>query len=339
MKKPINPPDEHIKRAKWHQEAKVELLVDIARAYYEQGHAQGKIAQSLGLSRSQISRYLQQAKELNIVQFRVVYPDERISKVEAALKERFSFLQEAIVVPVFNLQPELLRKMIARACANFLRKTIRAGMHICVGSGRTLCEVFDWMDPLKVSNITVVQAMGNVGHEAMDIDFNQLAHSAAQAFNGNVIYMNAPAILGSGSVQELINSNPSIREALKIAQTADLYLFGVGSMSSDLIFTKGGIMKRQDLEELRQKGSIGDVCARFFDINGDEISSAFEDRTVGIMLENLRSNALTICVAGGVDKVFPLIGALHGNFVKVLVTDEQTANAILDYENDLNESF
>ncbi|MHC1783246.1 MAG: sugar-binding transcriptional regulator [Anaerolineaceae bacterium] len=335
MKRISNPSSIHTKRAKWREDVKVELLVDIARAYYEQGHDQGKIADSLGLSRSQISRYLQQAKDLNIVQFRVIFPDERISNVESALKERFNFLNEAIVVPVFNLQPDSLRKMIARACANYLKKNIRPGMQICVGSGRTLCEVFSWMSPSKVSNITFVQAMGNVGHEAMDIDFNQLAHSAADAFGGNVVYMNAPAILGSGSVKELINSNPSIFEALKMAQSADLYLFGVGSMSSDLIFTKGGIMKRQDLEELRQKGSIGDVCARFFDINGNEILSAFEDRTVGITLENLRSNALTICVAGGADKVFPLIGALHGNLIKVLVTDEQTANAILDYENDL----
>jgi deoxyribonucleoside regulator len=336
MKKTSTPSTLHTKRAKWQEEAKGELLVDIARAYYEQGHDQGKIAQSLGLSRSQISRYLKQAKDLNIVQFRVIYPDERISKVETALKERFSYLQEAIVVPVFNLQPDSLRKMIARACASYLKKIIRPGLRICVGSGRTLCEVFNWMSPLKASNITVVQAMGNVGHEAMDIDFNQMANSAAGAFNGNVIYLNAPAILGSGSVKELISSNPSIYEALKSAQSADLYLFGVGSMSSDLIFTKGGIMKREDLEELRQKGSIGDVCARFFDINGNEISSAFEDRTVGITLDNLRSKALTICVAGGVDKVFPLIGALHGNLIKVLVTDEQTANAILDYEHDLH---
>ena len=50
------------------EEEKTELLIEIARAYYEQDHDQGEIAQSLGISRSQVSRYLSQAKELNIVQ-------------------------------------------------------------------------------------------------------------------------------------------------------------------------------------------------------------------------------------------------------------------------------
>ena len=61
---------------------KVDLLVEIARAYYEQNHDQGKIAQSLEISRSQVSCYLAQARELDLVQFRVITPNQRISQVE-----------------------------------------------------------------------------------------------------------------------------------------------------------------------------------------------------------------------------------------------------------------
>jgi deoxyribonucleoside regulator len=183
--------------------------------------------------------------------------------------------------------------------------------------------------------VTIVQAMGNVGHEAMDIDFNVMAMAAANAFSANVNLLNAPAILGSGTVNELIEANPSIRKALRIAQTADIYLFGIGSISSDLIFTRGGIFKQEDIEHLRQDGSIGDICARFFDINGREVASSFRERIVGITLANLRSGALTIGVAGGPDKVLPLIGALHGNLIKVLITDELTAKGILDYAKEL----
>jgi DNA-binding transcriptional regulator LsrR (DeoR family) len=317
---------------------KVELLVEIARAYYEQNHDQGMIAQSLGISRSQVSRYLTQAKELNLVQVRVISPNERISKVETALKKQFDFLKEAIVVPVFKLQEEQLRKTIARACAHYLEQVVRPGLRICVGSGRTLCEVCKWLRPTRVPNISIVQAMGNVGHEAMDIDFNQMARAAANAFGAKVSFLNAPAILGSGTVKELIDANPTIHEALKMAHSADLYLFGIGSLTSDLIFTRGGIFTLQDLEQLRQAGSIGDICARFFNINGIEIPSSFEDRIVGITLDDLHSDALTIAVAGGADKVLPLIGALHGNWIKVLITDEQTAGAILDYESERRRS-
>lgn len=322
------------KRTRLEGEEKIELLVEIARAYYEQNHDQGKIAQSLGISKSQVSRYLSQAKELNLVQVRVIAPNERMSRFEAALKERFGFLREAIVVPVFYLQPEQLRKTIGRVGAHYLEQIIRPGLRICVGSGRTLCELCKWLRPTRVPNVSIVQAMGNVGHEAMDIDFNQMAQAIAVAFGAKVSFLNAPAILGSGTVNELVEANPSIREALRMAHSADLYLFGIGSLTSDLIFTRGGIFKLQDLEQLRQAGSIGDICARFFDINGVEIPSSFEDRIVGITLDDLRSDALTIAVAGGPDKVLPLIGALHGNLIKVLITDQQTAGAILDYDSE-----
>ena len=312
-----------------------ERLIEIARAYYEQDHDQGQIAKSFGISRSQVSRYLKKAKEQNIVQVRVVSPGERTGDTEAALKKLFGGLREAIVVPVFNLGPEPLRKTVARACAHYLEGILRPGLRVCVGSGRTLHEVFGWLHPTRIPNVSMVQAMGNVGHEAMDIDFNQMARAAANAFGAKVYLINAPAILGLGSVSELRAANPSINEALEMAHNADIYLFGIGSLTSDLIFTRGGIFSLRDLEQLRQAGSIGDICARFFDINGAEIPSSFADRIVGITLDDLRANALTIAVAGGADKVLPLLGALHGGFIKVLVTDEQTAEAILDYEGQM----
>jgi deoxyribonucleoside regulator len=313
------------------KEAKVELLVEIARAYYEQDHDQGQIAESLGLSRSQVSRYLRQARELNLVQFRVIAPNERMPQIEIKLKERFRTLREAVVAPVFNLKPEQLRSTIARFGANYLEGVVRPGVRICVGSGRTLHEVCKWLRPAKIPNISIVQAMGNVGHEAMDIDFNQMARAIASAFGAKVSFLNSPAILGSGTVKELRDANPMIDQALRMAHTADIYLFGVGSLTSDLIFTRSGIFKTQELEELQKAGSVGDICARFFDIHGVEIHSSFQDRIVGITLDDLRSEALTIAVAGSADKTQPLTGALNGGFVKVLVTDEHTALAILDY--------
>jgi DNA-binding transcriptional regulator LsrR (DeoR family) len=67
----------------------IDLLVDVARAYYEQNHNQDKIAKSLGISRSQVSRYLSRARDMNIVQVRIVAPGERASSLERALKRIF----------------------------------------------------------------------------------------------------------------------------------------------------------------------------------------------------------------------------------------------------------
>lgn len=315
------------------RQEKIALLVEIARAYYEQNHDQAQIARSLGISRSQVSRYLTQAKELDLIQVRVVGPDDRLTDIESNLLAAFPLLRDAVVAPAFNMQEEALRRTIGRAAARYLETRVLPGMRLCVGSGRSLCEVFTWLKPHPVQKVSIIQAMGNVGHEAMEIDFNEMARSAARAFDAQVYFLNAPAILGSGTVGELTRGNPSIREALELARTADLYLFGVGSMESDLIFTRRELIKPSELESLRQAGSVGDICARFFDIEGRILSSPFESRIVGISLEDLRKPAWTVAVAGGKDKVLPLTGALRGGLIKALITDEQTASAILETSN------
>ena len=110
-----------------------DLLVEIARAYYEQNHNQDKIAKSLGISRSQVSRYLSRARETNVVQVRVIAPGERAASLERALKRRFHTLKDAVVASAFNLQPDPLRRTIGRACADYLAQKVRPGLRICIG--------------------------------------------------------------------------------------------------------------------------------------------------------------------------------------------------------------
>ncbi|MCZ7545526.1 MAG: sugar-binding transcriptional regulator [Anaerolineae bacterium] len=306
------------------------LLLEVAHAYYENGYTQQEIAQMLGLSRSQVSRYLSEAREVGIVQIRIVSPDARVNHAEDALKARFANLREAVVTPLFATQPPVVLKSIGRACAEYLCEHIAPGQRVCIGSGRTLRETVRWLRPHPVENVTVVQAMGALGHEASDIDFNELARLAAQALGARVSYLNAPAVLGSGAAAELAAANPSIAESLRLAHSADVYVVGVGCPAVDHVYVRAGIVTAQELNAVEQHGAVGDICGRFFDIQGAAMPSSFDDRVVGIELEDLRRALLSIGVAGDPAKVAPLLGALRGGFVNVVVTDENTAHQVLD---------
>jgi deoxyribonucleoside regulator len=309
---------------------KLDLLIEIARAYYEQGHDQDMIAQSLGISRSQVSRYLTQARGSNLVQIRVVSPRDRMRLLEREIIGKFPYLKETVVVPAFKTSPDILRKTIGRVAASYFEEMIIPGMNICLGSGRTLREVVNYLHPNQIPNISIIQAMGNVGHEAMQIDFNDIAQETARAFGARIIYLNSPAILGSRNVKELVRDNPTINQALQKARAADIYLFGVGSLESGLIFTRNDMIRPDELEQLRSRGAVGDICARFYNVQGKEIKSSFSQRIVGIELNDLLKASNSFCVAGGGDKVVSLIGAMKGGFIKTLVTDEQTAEGILE---------
>jgi DNA-binding transcriptional regulator LsrR (DeoR family) len=174
--------------------------------------------------------------------------------------------------------------------------------------------------------------MGNIGHELMNLDFNELARSAGKAFGARVIYLNAPAIMSSGSSKELIASSDSIRYALQMARSADMFVVGIGSIQADSIFSQVGLISDAALDELKNAGAVGDICARFFDQTGNIIPSSFDDRITGIRLEDLCGHGFTVGVSGGAEKVIPLLGALRGNFLNALVTDELTANGILEQQ-------
>ena len=78
------------------QERRAEdFLAEVARAYYEQDLTQEQVAAQFGVSRSQVSRYLREARELHIVQIRIVPPESRDREAEAELRALFPHLRGA----------------------------------------------------------------------------------------------------------------------------------------------------------------------------------------------------------------------------------------------------
>lgn len=311
---------------------RVTLLVNLARAYYEQGLTQEEIARTLPISRSQVSRYLSEARDMGIVQFRVIDPGERSGDLSAALMERFPSLRTAIVVPVFSPDERVARQMVGLACASYLREVVHPGQSMAIGCGRTVRNAIEALKTYPVPNLSVVQAMGNLGHEALNIDFNALTRAAADAFTAHAYYINAPAILGSGSAVEWERANNSIHESLERARNADIYLYTVGSVDRDELYTRTGLLNQSEMQWLRDRGLAGDICGRFFDVQGRECETPFTNRIIGITLGDLKRAELSIAIVGGVDKAVPFRAALTGGYINVVITDEYTARAVLEIE-------
>lgn len=305
-------------------------IVEVARAYYLGNRTQAEIADSMRISRSQVSRYLSEAREQGIVQIRVVSPGEKSEELELALKARFPHLKRVIVAPVFDPSPEALRAIIGRYAANYLVEILKPGQQIAIGCGRTLHAMVKSLPKRDLQNISFVQTMGNLGHEAHQIDYNEIAREAAKALGGQAYYINAPAILGvdSGSATDFVLANPMLERAFDIVREAEIFVVGIGSLESDLVYTRFGLITKDELQHLAGR-AVGDIFGRFFDIHGKRHLSDFESRVVGIDLDVLTQANIAIGVAGGSDKAAPLLGALRGRYINVLVSDEHTVNTIL----------
>jgi DNA-binding transcriptional regulator LsrR (DeoR family) len=314
------------------EEGKINFLVSLAKAYYEDSATQQEIAETLGISRSQISRYLNEARELGIVQIHIVSPDDHNSELEEGLKRAFPNLKDAIVVPLSGVNPEAVRNMIGRTASKYLQTHLRSGDKIGIGAGRTARYAVNWLKPTK-HDVTVSQIVGSVGYHAQDIDYNELARAAAELLKTRVYFMNAPAVLGknSGTAQELIEGNSMLKECLRLSKSCNIYLVGIGSVSSNELYVRSRLLSHEDLSDAEAKGAVGNICASFYKIDGSECPTLFDDRVVGINLQDLKTAPLTIGVSGGEDKVLPIIGALRGGYINVLITDQKTANKVLEF--------
>jgi deoxyribonucleoside regulator len=307
-----------------------QFLADVARAYYEQHMTQEEIAGLHGVSRSQVSRYLQEAYDREIVQIRITLPESRDTALERSLTDRFPHLREAVVAGSFSELEAARRRAVARATARLLARRVTSSMTVCFGAGRTLADAVALLEPGPRRNVVVVQAMGNAGHEGLEIDYNAIAQAAATAFGGRAYQINAPAIVGpSARASDLEASSTQIAESLRIARSADMYVLGIGSMSTDVIYVKTGLIAASELEALRDAGAVGDMCGNFYDARGRACPGPFADRLVGIRLADLRRASTVIACASGAEKVPAIAGALEGRLATALVTDEHTARGVL----------
>lgn len=311
------------------------FLAEISRAYYEDDLNQSEIAGRYGISRSQISRYLQRAKERGIVQVRVVPPEARDSDLEEQLQVAYPHLTDVRVAQVFTNDSVVVRHAVARLGARMIEHLPQSTRTVCFGAGRTLASAVDLMREVPNSVSVVVQSMGNSGHEALDIDYDAIAQQAAGAFGARSVRINAPAILGPGVLaDDLEKSNAQIHAALELARNADAYVLGVGSLSDDELYVSTGLVKTDELATLREAGAVGDMCGRFFDSDGNECESPYSERVVAIGLEDLRRGETSLAMACGNQKVAAIRGALRGKLINRLATDEDTARAVLAEDPD-----
>jgi DNA-binding transcriptional regulator LsrR (DeoR family) len=84
------------------------------------------------------------------------------------------------------------------------------------------------------------------------------------------------------------------------------------------------------VEQLKAVGAVGDIALHFFDGDGRAVEHEINDRIIGLDLEQIKKIPRVIGVAGGAEKVAVIRAALRGKIIDVLVTDDQTADKLLE---------
>ncbi|MEL4358813.1 MULTISPECIES: sugar-binding transcriptional regulator [unclassified Luteococcus] len=270
---------------------------------------------------------LAEAKRRGIVQVRIVHPRARCHDLEAAMVDRFG-LQSSIVVPGAT-QPEDNLRLVAGAAADALADLSPNPRVVAASWGFTMTALAEQISSMWTDRATVVQANGGLSHPGWGDPASVISRLARQS-NGTPVFLPAPAVIDSQTLAPALRREPAIRGVLELARTADAIVFSLGAATRESVLVQSGCLTALQIDQLRRRGAVGDVLARFVNGEGEPVDEDLQARTIGLSLTDIHTIPSSIAVCAGPAKVAIARAALNQKLCTILVTDQPTASALLD---------
>ncbi|MBL8132570.1 MAG: sugar-binding transcriptional regulator [Anaerolineae bacterium] len=306
-----------------------EQILQAAHLYYVDNLTQAEIAKVLGVSRPTVSRLLTRAREEGIVQVTITPWRQRDAALEEQVSRRFNLRGAIIVRTSSGSNPAAVRQGIGFGAGSHVVKLIRPEDVIGIGRGRTLAELTAAMHPPgEPMNLTIVQLLGDVSAQHDESLARELTRQLAANFGGQAYYVTAPALVDNAATRDMLMKSAAITAATQLYSRLQIALVGIGEIEKSPLVL-GGLISEEEAAQLRRQGIVGDICGYFFDIDGQFRSTTFDGRAIGITLDELQRCDNVVAVAGGDDKVVPLLGVLRSGIVDFLVSDQLTTANIM----------
>jgi DNA-binding transcriptional regulator LsrR (DeoR family) len=308
------------------------LVIKVAYLYYTQQQKQSDIARQLDISQATVSRILKRAEEEGIVRITVNMPIGAYAQLESDLCAKYD-LKAAIVVHCDAEDEETILHHIGSAAAYYVETTISKNEVVGLSSwSSTLLAMVNSMHPLaKATGAKVVQILGGVGNPSAEVYASRITERFANLVQGEAIYLPVPGVTSSLEMHAELVANPFVRRAITLFDEITLALVGIGSIEpSNLLASSGNVFSTEELDMLRERGAIGDICLRFFDQQGQPVITPLNERVISMKLEQLKNAKRSVGIAGGARKTEAIRSAMMGRWINVLITDHLTAYRLME---------
>jgi len=267
------------------------IIFEAARLCYELDISQQEVAKTLGISPATLTRLLQRAKDLGIINITVKPPYEYfkgLDELSQSVKRRLG-MREVILVPASS-QISVTRKELGYAAAKWISSILTKGARIGFSGGRTIAEIMPFLK--KSSEDTqVFQLMGGVSTQFL--------------------------------------KNKIVADVIEHFDSLDVSVVGIGTLTSDNPLMQCAFLSAREITHLDRLGCVGDICGHFFGHEGKECEESLSQRILGIRLEQLIRIPMVCAVGAGIEKVPAIYAACRAQIPKTIITDIFTAEEIM----------
>jgi len=328
------------------------LEAAVAQLYHlELVHSLKAIAERLRIDRRLVRTYLEAARRHGLVDVRVHHPLRHRVDLGGRLRTLFPVLKDALVIETPTHRAHL-KEEVGRAAAHALDQVISglagkaAGQKplvIAVSWGGTVSEAARAPAMQRTdAPVVCVPAHGSTpiskGTELSTVllswQANEVARRLAERYRGTWYPLYVPAFVAKADVAKQLEQNSVASPVLDLARRADVVLVGIGTLDKNASFHVAGVLGERDLEEIKREKGVGDICGRFFRLDGSLCKWKLEQHIVGLKLEDLQSmvsrGRSVIGAAGGREKGPALLGAIEAGAVNHVITDAECCEGVIE---------
>lgn len=295
--------------------------------YFVEGMTQSEIAKVLGLNRVAVVRLIADARRRNEVRITIFAPLGEIAGLERGVEQRHG-IGRVIVAPLSDPSADPV-KVIAAATGNWINATMRPGLTLGVGWGRTLYNSLPFIAGRTLEDLRVVSLLGGIT-AARRFNPAEFAWQFAELFQGEGFLVPAPALVDSPATKHALLERCGLAEIFRMAERLDIVLVSVGSIESVTTSYRTGHLSEFERDTLIKAGAVGDVLYHFIDEEGRVVDHPVNARAMSVDLIWLRHAPERVLISGGPEKLRALRGAIRALSPTVLITDEVTAASLLD---------
>jgi DNA-binding transcriptional regulator LsrR (DeoR family) len=302
------------------------LKTRVAWLYHMEGLTQEAIAEKLEISRARVLKILAQCRQDGTVQIRVTSRLSSCVALERRLEERFG-ISQACVIPTPN-DEEQLPNLIGMMTGAYLSDALRDGMTIGLGWGRTLQASINAIAPRPLRGLTVVSLLGALTR-ASGLNPSEFAWRFADLFGAESYMLSAPVFAPDERIKKALFQHSGIEEVLIRARHLDMAIVGAGDFSPSATIQRYGLLNKSEIDDLQQRGAVGDVLCHFIDRKGELVDHPVNSRVMAVHPLELRRAPKLVLASGGWRKVTCILAAIRLLHPTVFITDEGAAEGIL----------
>lgn len=305
------------------------ILIKIAHWYYNEKMTQEEIAIKLNCTRQKINKIINSLVDMGVVTISINGIDEdKYVRLENALEKEFSVSQ--IVIADIDHFPNQMLIELGKKAAYWLDEFIKNKQVVGISWGEALSATVSNMRVQNKSSCNVVQLVGgmDIDHNLRMIKPDELTRLLAQKLSCNHTLLYAPAVMESNTAREAIINDSTVRKVFEMISKCDVAIVGIGQLNMESTASKLGYLSEEDLKTYEDEGYVGEIAFNPFKQDGQWQKSTHHSKVIGIDSATLEKIPYVVAVAGGMDKINAVLGALKTGCIDVLITDSILAKGL-----------